>query len=368
MKAKNIPSEILEKLEKIRSYYMSHDCYKPDLEEVQQRRRTQEFQEIETLNMELRYRADEDVRELYQSMHKECSLYWIEQYRMKARERHSWDECLKDMERLLDLSKKSFLLKEELTLAEIHEYCDLQNKYIDDLEFHREYGKKQQALIPPSMRKKQRHQTKKAFRLVARKKANSKLGGLPNLPETIPWPCNDNQQAMIFVSQIDFSEVPKIKSDLIYPESGAVLFFYDPEYYMAIDKPFGKTVFIPTIGKSEHAAPESMDKDFFIEQASPIGFKAITSKETSPAEEEISEVPQHMLFGFPALIQDGDMREECVERCGGEVDDWILLLQLDEDADLSMIWGDAGRAYYWIRKQDLSAGIFSNTCLLIQSC
>ncbi len=53
MKAKNIPSEILEKLEKIRSYYMSHDCYKPDLEEVQQRRRTQEFQEIETLDMEL---------------------------------------------------------------------------------------------------------------------------------------------------------------------------------------------------------------------------------------------------------------------------------------------------------------------------
>ena len=85
-------------------------------------------------------------------------------------------------------------------------------------------------------------------------------------------------------------------------------------------------------------------------------------------DEDFDDFPSHQLFGYPVLIQDSDMREECVEHCGGNIEDWILLLQLDGDSELPMIWGDAGRAYYWIRKQDLAVGNFSNTYMTIQSC
>ena len=223
-------------------------------------------------------------------------------------------------------------------------------------------------MLPPSIRKNKRIPSPKAFRLIAKEKANSKLGGLPNLPEDVSWPCNVDGEAMVFVAQIDLAEVPRIKNCPAFPKSGAVLFFYDPEYYMNLDKSFGKTVYVPDLSAKEHLAPESMDMAFMTKTEKRIGFEPVTSMKPTTPDEELNEISSHQLFGYPVMIQDGDMREECVERCGGNIEDWILFLQLDGDSELPMIWGDAGRAYYWIRKQDLAVGDFSNTYMTIQSC
>ena len=216
--------------------------------------------------------------------------------------------------------------------------------------------------------KKKQKTSKNAFCLVREEKANSKLGGLPNLPEDVPWPCNVDGEAMAFVAQIDLAEVPRIKNCPAFPKSGAVLFFYNPEYYMNLDKSFGKTVYVPNLSKEEYSAPESMDMAFMTKTEKRIGFEPVTSMKPTTPDEELDEISAHQLFGYPVMIQDGDMQEECVERCGGNIEDWILLLQLDGDSELPMIWGDAGRAYYWIRKQDLAVGDFSNTYMTIQSC
>ena len=216
-------------------------------------------------------------------------------------------------------------------------------------------------------RKKQKT-SKNAFSLVREEKADSKLGGLPNLPDNVEWPCNDDGEAMVFVAQIDFAEVPRTGNSPIFPQSGAALFFYDPEYYMNLDKSFGKTVYVPDLSAKEHLPPESMDMAFMTKTEKRIGFEPVASMKPTTPDEELDEISSHQLFGYPAMIQDGDMREECVERCGGNIEDWILLLQLDGDSKLPMIWGDAGRAYYWIRKQDLAVGDFSNTYMTIQSC
>ena len=46
----------------------------------------------------------------------------------------------------------------------------------------------------------------------------------------------------------------------------------------------------------------------------------------------------------------------------------MLLLQLDTDDDAGMTWGDCGMLYFWITKQDLEAGRFENTWMVLQCC
>jgi uncharacterized protein YwqG len=46
--------------------------------------------------------------------------------------------------------------------------------------------------------------------------------------------------------------------------------------------------------------------------------------------------------------------------------EWRLLLQVDTDDDAKMMWGDAGRIYFWIRDEDLRARRFDKTWLVFQ--
>ncbi len=46
--------------------------------------------------------------------------------------------------------------------------------------------------------------------------------------------------------------------------------------------------------------------------------------------------------------------------------DWRLLLQVDSEDDAGMMWGDVGRLYYWIRRQDLKKAEFGNTWVILE--
>jgi uncharacterized protein YwqG len=47
--------------------------------------------------------------------------------------------------------------------------------------------------------------------------------------------------------------------------------------------------------------------------------------------------------------------------------DWQLLLQIDSDEkNLGVMWGDVGRVYFWIRRQDLGKRDFGNVWLILQ--
>ena len=49
-------------------------------------------------------------------------------------------------------------------------------------------------------------------------------------------------------------------------------------------------------------------------------------------------------------------------------DNWTLLLQVDSNyEEAGMIWGDAGRLYFWIKKEDLKNKKFDK-CWLISQC
>jgi uncharacterized protein YwqG len=46
--------------------------------------------------------------------------------------------------------------------------------------------------------------------------------------------------------------------------------------------------------------------------------------------------------------------------------DWRLLLQLDTDEDLGVMWGDAGTIYFWIREADAAACRFDQSWVILQ--
>ena len=92
----------------------------------------------------------------------------------------------------------------------------------------------------------------------------------------------------------------------------------------------------------------------------------------------------HRLLGHPDPVQ-GDMQLECqlvangvycgdasgyrdprAARLRPGAADWRLLLQVDSQDDAGMMWGDVGRLYYWIRQEDLTAGRWDRTWLILQ--
>lgn len=93
----------------------------------------------------------------------------------------------------------------------------------------------------------------------------------------------------------------------------------------------------------------------------------------------------HRCGGDPQEIQ-GDMKLECQLvthgiYCGGSegykdprrlglepgAADWQLLAQFDSDEErLGWLWGDAGRVYFWARRQDIEAADFSNAWAILQ--
>jgi uncharacterized protein YwqG len=94
--------------------------------------------------------------------------------------------------------------------------------------------------------------------------------------------------------------------------------------------------------------------------------------------------PIHRCGGHPQEIQ-GDMRLQCQLvanglYCGNETGykdprraslepgaaDWQLLLQFDSDERLGWMWGDAGRVYFWIRRQDLASADFEGAWAVLQ--
>lgn len=48
--------------------------------------------------------------------------------------------------------------------------------------------------------------------------------------------------------------------------------------------------------------------------------------------------------------------------------EWRLLLQIDSEDDAGMMWGDVGRIYYWMHRQDLANRNWEKARLCFQCC
>jgi uncharacterized protein YwqG len=72
-------------------------------------------------------------------------------------------------------------------------------------------------------------------------------------------------------------------------------------------------------------------------------------------------VTNGLYTGNPSGYQ--DPRRKTLE--AGAID-WTLLLQIDSDDRVGMMWGDVGMLYFWIRRQDLASRKFDKVWTILQ--
>lgn len=237
-----------------------------------------------------------------------------------------------------------------------------------------------------------------------RRFGGSRLGGDPDLPTDASWPHGKNGP-LSFVLQIDLSEVAGILPGEGLPEDGLLSFFYD-----AVQQPWG---FDPAdrgswavrhspaqVELERRASPAGLSDDGIFEPLpvavrGDVSFPSVSSPDVvallggwdeswdryGPVlGDEDNRVSR--LLGHPQPVQ-GEMQEECQLASNGiycgdtkHLDDpaaqelvcgageWRLLAQLDSYD--SMMWGDVGRLYFWIRDEDLRARNWDAVWLVLQ--
>ena len=240
----------------------------------------------------------------------------------------------------------------------------------------------------------------------------SRIGGVPDVPTSFSWP-HVEEKPMAFIAQLDLSELARFDAQQVLPTTGWLCFFYEAEEqpwgFDPADRGKWRVVYftcgvedltravppiLPEFSESSMCAVSYKVETTLppIEELEETGLiRRGTSEWDAYWPEEIEEAlcpedePRHRTLGNPNVIQ-GDMRLECQLAsngvyCGdlsseknprydelrGGWQDWILLLQIDTDEEgPGWMWGDCGRIYYWIRKQDLAARNFDNVWLVLQ--
>jgi uncharacterized protein YwqG len=244
------------------------------------------------------------------------------------------------------------------------------------------------------------------------KKGATKIGGLPDMPDSMDWPKN-NDFPLSFVAQINLSEVAGVLRTELLPKTGWLYFFYDTEEFpwgfSPEDKGGWRTLYfdgsVDDLKQREH--PEEMEE---LEPFIPCAVEMVSAlslpseitlseshmellEEESDAyidfmddldEEQEIETGDHQLLGHPLEVQ-GEMTFECeavskgiymggpegfkradTETIRQGARNWRLLLQVGSDDEAGMMWGDLGYLYFWIREQDLLAKDFDKVWMILQ--
>lgn len=240
-------------------------------------------------------------------------------------------------------------------------------------------------------------------------KTASFLGGSPIADNKYNWPQKDDRP-LTFIAQLDLRQLNESSPTDWLPNTGSLIFFYDSK-----DQPWGfdpkdaggwHVEYLPELegSSSEIPVPASLNPDFQIAKQH-LRFKTITvlpsmdrdaifNMNFSSEERDIytalqsrpfNDEPKHQLSGYPYPIQNDQMENECQLASNGlycgdgkaysssrgrqllaNPSDWRLLLQIDTDDDLDIMWGDSGMIYFWIKQTDALEKRFDKTWVILQ--
>jgi uncharacterized protein YwqG len=236
----------------------------------------------------------------------------------------------------------------------------------------------------------------------------SRLGGLPRLDPDDEWPTYlDVPLSLLAV--LDLAGFAESSTGTGLPSAGLLNLFYetdeqpwgfdpadagawrvlpaDPVRAELRDAPDGAPVFpeIPLVGTRIPTFPgweEDITDTILGPGSSYVDDRYIDLVERLDALAPAG--PKHRLGGWPELEQ-APWQLECqlvshgpyvgdsegyqapaAASLGAGAADWVMLAQIDSDDDAGWMWGDAGKLYFAIRRQDLAAGAFDRTWLVLQ--
>lgn len=243
----------------------------------------------------------------------------------------------------------------------------------------------------------------------------SKFGGCPDLPADAAWFRNSETGVPLsFIGQVNFAEVSPYDLHHKLPDRGMLYFFYDcspdgmPWGFNPEDSCGWKVFFydgnLSTLSRRESPEDLEQDENGMVFGAARMGFEAcmeIPSPESDltngldfPDDEDENlywelvddqcEEFSNKLLGHADPVQSG-MELECeyvthqincgtpegyqIARSKGldkNAAHWNLLLQVESNESIGMMWGDLGRLYLWITDEDLAARNFENSWLILQ--
>ncbi len=209
----------------------------------------------------------------------------------------------------------------------------------------------------------------------------SKIGGLPYLPKDCPYPTAPDGRPLFFLAQINFSDVPALPP---FPEEGILQFYINDDnlYGMDFDEGERQThfrvlYFSPPLldekALQTHLTPPA-DYDTLPhhpERSFPLRFER--AEEWVP----ISDYRFWQHFGADFFLQFGPKEWDITDAAGRAVrsdghkiggyayftqddprspaDPMLLLLQIDSDEHMDLMWGDMGVGHFFIREADLKA-------------
>jgi uncharacterized protein YwqG len=243
------------------------------------------------------------------------------------------------------------------------------------------------------------------------------LGGNPLMPQDLEWPVWEGHGPLTFVAALDCGEIPGGRLDIPFPDSGILLFFYfngvgedavqylDPESVVngtrvvyvpedsadvaPRDTPEGVGSFTRILmgGEVIATAPDNENPALKAAFGDPASADPYTEYPTTDDGETFytdltayrrDHSPHHQIGGY-ALPKAGAVeREGAYVLAPGEdeaaraaqtaqQDELVLLLQIDSDARSAMQWGDTGRLYWLIRRDDLAARRFDQAVFTWQT-
>ncbi|BCY06821.1 YwqG family protein [Actinoplanes sp. L3-i22] len=236
----------------------------------------------------------------------------------------------------------------------------------------------------------------------------TRLGGVPLLAPDADWPRSPSGDAQSFLGQLNCDDVNAGLGAAILPPGTVLGFFYDwieqrwgfdpadAGYWHVTATPLAAAA--PVAGQAEESFTARAVTSALVCTVPGLDEPPVGAVRTDrhwwrrrdPVEdfydalENDEEIPVHRVFGWPDLVQ-GPMQLECqlaangihhgnpagvegarVEELTPGAGDWLLLWQIDTDDTMDWIWGDSGRLYYWIRRQDLAARRFDQVWLVLQ--
>lgn len=244
----------------------------------------------------------------------------------------------------------------------------------------------------------------------------SRFGGTPDVTTDFVWP-RHRERPLTFLAQLDLSTLhaaPSLANEL--SASGWLLFFYDvaetPMGFDPLHQGGARVLYLDVpraqLRRIEHPDVASAGGPFepcalhFTSRCElPDWNDRILDPYRDPTDHALEEryravehalrkstevTPNHHLLGHPQLVQ-GDIRGQCALvtqgiYCGDPSgfrdkratallqhasDEWVLLLQLDNDeTEADWLWGDQGRVYFLVRRDDLATKNFDRAWLVLQ--